>query len=116
MKDALARIDQLEADIADLRNQYEGLWKRLDDLTAPEVRNGKAKAESLEEVRLYCLKSGLTDLDAEWFWNKMEAIGWKVGGHPLKDWRRCVNTWKLARYGFPSLKSSVNGNQTQFRT
>lgn len=114
MKDALSRIDQLEAEVADLRNQYEGLWKRLDDLTRPEARNGKAKAASLEEVRLFCLKSGLTDRDAEWFWNRMEAMGWRVGGKVLKDWRRCVIAWKLAGY-FPSQKS-LNGKQTQFRT
>lgn len=110
MKEVLSRVDKLEADIADLRNQYEGLWKRLDDLTAPGVRsNGKAKAESLEEVRLFCAKSGLSDRDSEWFWNRMEAMGWRVNRIALKDWRRCVIAWKLAFY-FPSQKS-LNGKE-----
>lgn len=72
----------------------------------------RRRAESLEEVRLVCAKTGLPDSDAEWFWNKMLGCGWKNGGNPINSWPHVITSWKLQGY-FPSQKTSktapVNG-------
>ena len=66
---------------------------------------GKA---SLEQVKLYCAKAGISEQDAEWFWNKMEGNGWTNGGKPVKSWEKTLMAWKLAGY-LASQRTGANG-------
>ncbi len=63
----------------------------------------KARAATLEEVRLCVAKAGLPDSDAVWFWNKCEGNGWTNGGKPIKSWQHTIAAWSAANY-MPSQK------------
>lgn len=69
---------------------------------------------TIEETKLYCAKAGISEPDAEWFWNKCEGNGWTNGGQKIKSWRHTLTSWKTAGY-LPSQKSKqavrpVGGN------
>ena len=47
----------------------------------------------IEEVEAYCRERG-NEVDAEQWMNHYEAVGWKIGKSPMKDWRAAVRTWE----------------------
>jgi hypothetical protein len=53
---------------------------------------------TLEEVRMYCLERGSV-IDPEKWFDYYSANGWKVGRHPMKDWKAAVRTWEKNSYG-----------------
>lgn len=63
---------------------------------------------SLEQVRLFCTKAGISMADADWFWNKMEGCGWRNGGKPVVSWEKTLTAWKLAGY-LASMRQNRNG-------
>lgn len=67
--------------------------------------NGEKKfvKPTLEEVRLYCSKAGISEADADWFFYKCEGNGWTNGGSPIKRWGATLISWKNAGY-LPSQK------------
>ena len=66
-------------------------------------KNGRP---TLEEVRLFCAKSGLPESDADWFFHKCEGNGWTNGGKPIKRWGSTITAWKAAGY-MPSQKNAA---------
>lgn len=48
---------------------------------------------TLKEVEDYCRERG-NGINAESFINHYEAVGWKRGKSPIKDWKACVRTWE----------------------
>ena len=48
---------------------------------------------TLEEVQAYCQERN-NNVDAEKWYNHYEAVGWKVGKNPMKDWKASVRTWE----------------------
>lgn len=70
----------------------------------------RLKKPTLEEVVLFCAKSGIVEMDALWFWNKCEGNGWTNGGRPIRSWRHVLTSWKNANY-LPSQR--VNGQLPQ---
>ena len=62
---------------------------------------------TLNEVKLFCAKSGLPESDAIWFWNKCEGNGWTNGGKPIKSWPHTIASWKAGNY-LPSQKNGKN--------
>jgi hypothetical protein len=48
---------------------------------------------TLEEVQAYC-KERNNGVDARKWYNHYEAVGWKVGRNPMKDWKASVRTWE----------------------
>ena len=48
---------------------------------------------TLEEVQAYCQERN-NNVDAEKWYNHYEAVGWKVGRSPMKDWKASVRTWE----------------------
>lgn len=64
---------------------------------------------TLEEVRLYCAKSGIVESDADWFYFKCEGNGWTNNGKPIRKWGATLISWKNGKY-LPSQKQSVNGS------
>jgi len=49
----------------------------------------------LEAVKLVAAKIGLSEIEAEKFFNYYEANGWKTGPNPIKSWTHALNGWKL---------------------
>jgi hypothetical protein len=45
------------------------------------------------EVEAYCRERG-SPIRAEAFVNYYESVGWKVGSHPMKDWKAALRTWE----------------------
>lgn len=63
---------------------------------------------SLDEVIKYCESINVPVSDAQWFFFKGEGNGWTNGGHPIKNWKGTIQSWKAGKY-LPSLKAT-NGN------
>lgn len=53
---------------------------------------------TLEEVQAYCEERN-NNVDAHKWFNHYEAVGWKVGKNPMKDWRASVRTWERSDKG-----------------
>lgn len=51
------------------------------------------KKPSIDEIREYCSEKGITNVDAEHFFDYYESNGWKVGRNPMKDWKATVRNW-----------------------
>jgi hypothetical protein len=75
-----------------------------------EAESFSKKTPSLDEVRLSCQKTGLTDSDAEWFWNKSEGNGWTNGGKKMVSWPHVIAAWKAQGF-FPSQKQKQFGER-----
>lgn len=48
---------------------------------------------TIEEIKAYCQERN-NNIDAEYFYDKYEGQGWKVGKNPMKDWKAVVRTWE----------------------
>ena len=62
----------------------------IDNAEEPQKRFTKP---TLEEVQTYCQERN-NNVDAEKWYNHYEAVGWKVGRSPMKDWKASVRTWE----------------------
>jgi DNA-binding MarR family transcriptional regulator len=47
---------------------------------------------SVQEIQTYAASEGLT-IDAEYFWNYYESVGWYCGKTPMQDWKMAVFNW-----------------------
>ena len=56
-------------------------------------KNDKFIKPTQEQIREYMLEQRMND-ESERFYNYYEAIGWKVGRNPMKNWKAAVITWK----------------------
>lgn len=60
-------------------------------------KNEQSCPDDLQEVIDYFISKGVVDPHekADLFFDHYESVGWKVaGGNPIKDWKRCMTTWK----------------------
>ena len=48
---------------------------------------------SIDDVRSFARDEGLTNFNADAFWNFYESKGWKVGGDDMADWRSAARCW-----------------------
>lgn len=79
------------------------------------------KKPTLEEIKLFCAKVGLSESDAEWAYWKWDGNGWTNGGKPIKRWTSTIMSWKAAgympsqRYGRPNINqpTSVANSRNQ---
>ena len=67
---------------------------------------------TIEEIKAYCIERK-NNVDAEHFYNKYEANGWKVGNVGMKNWKSAIITWEKNNFnntqnGTP--KPSKNGS------
>ena len=67
-----------------------------DNVVIGEKTTKKFIKPTIEEIREYCT-SRRNFVDAEKFHSYYEAIGWKVGKNPMKDWRAAVRTWEKSQ-------------------
>lgn len=66
----------------------------------PETEQKKKKAKrervfikpTIDELQNYINERGYS-INAEYFFNKYESVGWMNGGQPVKNWKALVNTW-----------------------
>lgn len=73
------------------------------DNAEAKARQGKAKQgkavskrfvkPALAEVEEYVSAKGYT-FNPEAFWSYYEAVGWKVGSKPMKNWKAACSTWQ----------------------
>ena len=64
------------------------------DIIEPQEKPSKRFSKpTLEEVQAYC-QERKNGVDAEKWYNHYEAVGWKVGKNPMKDWKASVRTWE----------------------
>lgn len=78
---------------------------------ADAPKSTKFARPSLEEVSAYCAERN-NGVDAGRFVDHYEAVGWKVGKAPMKDWKAAVRTWEK----YESQKSNgqaVSGNKAK---
>lgn len=59
----------------------------------------KFKVPSMDEIKLQASKIGLSDIEADKFFNYYESNGWKVGRNPMKSWVHAMTNWKNNAYG-----------------
>lgn len=92
-------------EIGEIRDGVRGVLPGFEELASKP----KFKAPSLELVECFCTGVRLPLSDAAWFFNHMEAAGWKNNGKPVVSWESTIRAWKLQGGIFPSQKV-VNGN------
>lgn len=70
--------------------------------------NSRMAIPDIEEVKLFCAKSGIPESDATALWFKWDGNGWTNGGKPIKKWTSTLISWKNQGY-LPSQKGQ-NGS------
>jgi len=63
----------------------------------PISPKGKKRPQNVNEVCEYFKELGLNGIsqsEAEKFWDHYTSNGWKVGRNPMKDWRASCRNWK----------------------
>jgi predicted phage replisome organizer len=63
------------------------------ELEKDNISKKKFSKPSLQDVQDYINEKNY-HFSAEDFVNHYEAVGWKVGKSPMKDWRACCRTWE----------------------
>ncbi len=75
--------------------------KTLADRKPPDDPSGHVNGSrrfvppKIPEIREYIAQLADCNVDPVAFWNHYEAVGWRVGKSPMKDWRAAVRTWNL---------------------
>ena len=69
-------------------------------------------APSIEEVKLQAAKIGMSDIEAEKFFNHYESNGWKVGKNPMRSWHSSISGWNIRckEYLAPNGNAKVQPN------
>ncbi len=70
----------------------------------------KRKPLSLSDCVAYAKTVGISEQDAEAFFDSQEAGGWTRNGKALKNWQAAIRTWKANGW----LPSQKQNNQRQF--
>jgi hypothetical protein len=60
---------------------------------APSGASHAFEKPTIEEVESYCSERGDV-VDPQKWYSHYEAVGWKVGKNPMKNWRAAVRTWE----------------------
>ncbi len=69
----------------------------------------KRRPKDLGEAVQYAKTKGISESDAEAFFDSQEAGGWTRNGKALKDWQASLRSWK-ANHWLPSQKQFSNGS------
>lgn len=71
---------------------------------------------TLETVRLQASKIGLSDTEAEKFFNHYSANGWRVGKNPMRSWTHALSNWKLNSQNYGTKINGSNHPKGNLRT
>jgi hypothetical protein len=97
--------------LIEYRNRIDTVAATPKDIDKDKEKNKDKRKATLEEVKLCCVKAGLPESDAVWFWNKCEGNGWTNGGKPILSWPHTIASWKAGGY----MPSQKNGQHPKFR-
>lgn len=68
---------------------------------------------SIDEIKSYCLEKGYNLVDAEYFWNYYENVGWKIGKNKMKNWKLAVANWQKRQEQFSAAKEKPKAEIVQ---
>lgn len=68
---------------------------------------------SISDIESYCKEKGYAHVDAEYFWNFYENIGWKVGKNKMKSWKLAVANWEKRQIEFEREKHGATPSSKQ---
>lgn len=61
----------------------------------PKTKTARFVPPTVGEVAAYCRAQGFMHVEADYFWNYYESIGWMRGsGTPMVNWKATVRTWE----------------------
>ena len=80
--------------------------KEGDGADAPSRASHGFMRPTIQEIRDYCRDKGYTHVDAEYFWNYYENIGWRVGKNKMKSWKLAVSNWEKRQQEFEREKGA----------
>lgn len=87
-----------------LGQESTGKEREKTEANAPSRPKGFMRP-TIQEIESYCQEKGYTHVDAEYFWNYYENIGWRVGKNKMKSWRLAVSNWEKRQKEFHSSKT-----------
>ena len=72
----------------DREGDSEGISKE-----STKEKQPRFQAPTVAQVREYC-RERKNSVDPQRFVSHYEAVGWKIGKNPMKDWKAAVRTWE----------------------
>lgn len=88
----LANASTLQADARPEKRRGE---TETEERSGKKLNGHKFTKPTIPEIREYCESFDTCTVDPAKFWNHYEAVGWKVGKSPMKDWKAAVRGWNL---------------------
>jgi len=76
-------------------------------ITHKEVR-GRFAPPTFDEVKLQSAKIGLSEIEAEKFFNHYQSNGWRVGRNPMRSWPHALTNWKINGANYANSHSQAN--------
>lgn len=72
------------------KNSVDKIKTHTQDADAGETTGVPEHSECIA----FGMELGLTGHEVRKFWNQNEALGWKIKGQPIVDWRAAMRQWK----------------------
>ena len=66
---------------------------------------------TIDEIKAYCNEKGITNVDAQAFFDFYESKGWMVGKNKMKNWRAAVNNWSRHENDYPRQAAKTDYKQ-----
>lgn len=93
-----------------------------EDTQTNNIKNEKNEEQynmhpTIQEVNAYIKEKGYEDVDAEYFVNYYSERNWiRKNGSPVRDWKRCVDTWHGNSYSCKTDKgvNRVDGQRSNY--
>lgn len=73
--------------------QNEESISASDDAKPARAKKKAFAPPTVDEVKAYCDEQGFGTINPAAFVDYYSANGWRVGSHPMKDWRATVRNW-----------------------
>lgn len=73
-----------------------------------ETRPSRFVSPDFPTVKLQAAKIGLSETEAEHFFNYYESNGWRVGKNPMRSWTHALTNWKLNQQNYGNGKHQTN--------
>ena len=97
------------------KSQYKDKYKDKDENKNEDKDEDKEKecvsqgacaphTPALDDVLDFCRDNGLKT-DPHTFWNHYQAVGWRAGGRPIRDWRAKLREWEARDAVMPQLRA-----------
>lgn len=105
---AMARLgkDRLGKDRSVEVSEGEERAEKGNGADAPARPSSRFSKPTVQEVEDYCREKGYAHVDAEYFWNYYENVGWHVGKNKMKSWKLAVANWEK-RGSVPASKQAI---------